>query len=270
MGRMRINKRDDASSGRMPGASKGWRVATTAAGLGLAALTTITLSTRPLPAEAQSLRGKVLVELFSSQGCPLCPRANEAQVQKARRADVLALTYSVTYFNYLGWRDPYAMAASDRRQRLYANRLGLRTVYTPQIVINGNLQLPGGNTAQIDNTIRSVSAQPVIAPRITIAAGRVQVARGPVPARPAEITIVQYRPGNTQTPITRGDNANTRMTQVNIVQRIRTIGAWSGQAIDVAAPECMTACAVIVQETGPYTVLGVGNFVNRDFPVASR
>src|SRR5258708_22673761 len=78
----------------------------------------------------------VVVELFTSQGCSSCPPADNFLGELAQRADVLALAFHVDYWNYIGWTDPFASKLATQRQRDYSQRLALRYVYTPQMVVN--------------------------------------------------------------------------------------------------------------------------------------
>ena len=67
-----------------------------------------------LPSTPPALAGPVVVELFTSQGCSSCPPADAFLADLARRGDVLALSFHVTYWNNLGWADPYALQSRDR------------------------------------------------------------------------------------------------------------------------------------------------------------
>ncbi|MGB1088960.1 MAG: DUF1223 domain-containing protein, partial [Alphaproteobacteria bacterium] len=79
----------------------------------------------------------VVVELFTSQGCSSCPPADALLGELATRPDVIALSFPVTYWDYLGWKDTLANGEFTDRQRAYARKLHLRQVYTPQMVIAG-------------------------------------------------------------------------------------------------------------------------------------
>src|SRR3546814_11008586 len=98
----------------------------------------------PLRTEAGETR-PVVVELFTSQGCSSCPPADALLVELAREPGILALSFHVDYWDYIGWEDPFAEAQYTERQRAYVDRLGLRSVYTPQIVIAGRHTALGRN-----------------------------------------------------------------------------------------------------------------------------
>ena len=85
----------------------------------------------------------VVVELFTAQGCSSCGKANQLAAELSQRDDVLALTYSVDYWDYLGWKDTFAKPVFAERQRAYAKKFALRDVPTPQMVVGGRVQASG-------------------------------------------------------------------------------------------------------------------------------
>src|SRR4029077_1619972 len=100
---------------------------------GAAALAGAALGT---PARATT-GGPWAIELFTSQGCSSCPPA-DLQLGKLRpRSDVVALSYHVDYWDYIGWRDRFATHETTERQRAYARVLKQRYVYTPEMVVDG-------------------------------------------------------------------------------------------------------------------------------------
>ena len=82
-------------------------------------------------------RQLVLVELYTSQGCSDCPPADEIIADLARRYDVVALRFPVTYWDMLGWKDTLASASNTNRQKAYAAALGRVGTYTPQMIVDG-------------------------------------------------------------------------------------------------------------------------------------
>src|SRR5688572_18906431 len=80
---------------------------------------------------------KAVVELYTSQGCSSCPAADAFLGRLAKRDDVIAISLSVDYWDYLGWKDTLASSKFSERQKAYAKALGNGMVYTPQMVVNG-------------------------------------------------------------------------------------------------------------------------------------
>ena len=93
--------------------------------------------------------GPVLVELFTSQGCSSCPPADRLLAELAERADVVALSFHVPYWDRLGWPDGFATPAWSDRQRAYADILGTSGLYTPQMVVAGRLDVVGSDQRRV-------------------------------------------------------------------------------------------------------------------------
>ena len=102
-----------------------------------------------LATSVQAQEAPVVVELFTSQGCSSCPPADAFLTDLAhQRHDVLPLAFHVTYWDYLGWKDPYSLDAATARQREYARHLGEDGVYTPQMVVDGAKGFVGSSRAE--------------------------------------------------------------------------------------------------------------------------
>ena len=124
------------------------------------------------PAGAALAKPAVLVELFTAQGCGPCAEANAYLGKLAERPGVLALTFSVDYWDYLGWTDTFAKPEFTERQRAYVARLQLREPYTPQVIVDGRQEAQGLKLPEIDRLIRTASAQPRDPPERTDAPTR--------------------------------------------------------------------------------------------------
>jgi len=96
---------------------------------------------------------KAVVELFTSQGCSSCPPADKILSGYAKSNDVLALSWHVDYWNYLGWKDTFSKAEFTKRQRSYAVSFRRRGVYTPQAVVNGRNHAVGSQRSEIESLI---------------------------------------------------------------------------------------------------------------------
>ena len=99
----------------------------------------------------------VVVELFTSQGCSSCPPANANLIELSKRDDVLALSFAVTYWDRLGWKDVFGREEYTARQYTYAPALGERGPFTPQMVINGRASLVGNRLVPVHRDYDSLT-----------------------------------------------------------------------------------------------------------------
>ncbi len=196
------------------------------------------------PAAAGAQR-PVVVELFTSQGCSSCPPADRLLRELAARADVLALAFHVTYWNSLGWADPYSFAGATARQRRYAPVSGIGGVYTPQAVVDGAIDVVGSDEAGLRRAIAAGGRTEVTVSAVRAGAGAV-VALGAGQGS-AKVWLVGYDREHV-TKVGRGENAGETLVEANIVRGIVEIGTWSGAAVELrgVAPEG-EALAVLVQ-----------------------
>ena len=184
-------------------------------------------------AQAQS-RSPVVVELYQSQGCSSCPPANAAVNAIADRPDVLALSFAVTYWDNLGWKDTFATPAYTQRQWDYARAGGRSQVATPQVVINGDrTTIVGGNRQQLAERIRQ--AQHSGGPAITASGGKVTIGRGAT-STPATVWLVRYDPREQDIAVRAGENGGRTLPHRNIVRLLQRIGTWNGTPVTLNLP----------------------------------
>ena len=106
-----------------------------------------------IPAMAFAGERPVVVELFTSQGCSSCPPANAFLNEISRgRSDVLPLAFHVTYWDRLGWKDPFSLEAATVRQDYYGHRFGDGS-YTPEMVVDGMVGLVGSHREEVNGAI---------------------------------------------------------------------------------------------------------------------
>ncbi|NQY12492.1 MAG: DUF1223 domain-containing protein [Henriciella sp.] len=178
----------------------------------------------------------VLVELFANQNCPACPKAHRTMQQiNAERDDVLILTWTVNYWDYLGDPDPMSLPEAKDRQMSYTDRLSLRAPYTPQSFYDGAKECPGTRKRDIRRNIsKRVDLRDANAPYLNWADNALTV-MGKSDAT-LEITLVEYLSGE----------ANTT-TMVNPVTRVESLGLWMDDSTPIAI-DCEQNCAVLLQE----------------------
>ena len=122
----------------------------------------------------------IVVELFTSEGCSSCPPADALLAELAGRPDVLALSFHVDYWDRLGWKDPFSSPDATRRQHGYADLLGLATVYTPQMVVDGRWQAVGSDRSEVEQALGSARrSRDEVPVALAVDHGRAQITLGP-------------------------------------------------------------------------------------------
>ncbi len=155
-----------------------------------------------------SIAPLTVVELFTSQGCSSCPAANEFVGTMADDTDKLVLSYGVTYWDYLGWKDSFARPENTVRQRAYARAFGIGNVYTPQIVLNGSAHSP----RYTENDIETMPMTKTEA-KIDLSAkdGRLVLQSG------APAIVVSFKPGWQSVSVKAGENRGETLRLANVV-----------------------------------------------------
>ena len=216
------------------------------------------LSPTASPAQA---RPAVVVELFTAQGCSSCVAANATVADLADKPEVLALTFAVDYWDYLGWPDTFARPEFTDRQRAYARKLALREVYTPQVVIDGRVQASGVKGDAVEALVAAALKAGGNPPdMLFIGDRRVAVGSGPSPRGGADVWLVRYDPRSLEVTPKRGDNRGQAVIQRNVVREIVRLGTWRGKPTAYRLPTTKLeglAMAVIVQAPKGGKILGV-------------
>jgi hypothetical protein len=183
-----------------------------------------------------------VIELFTSQGCSSCPPADRLLQDFAQRPDVIALSFPVTYWDYLGWKDTLARPEYAERQRQYANIQGDGKVYTPEAVVNGVQSCVGSNRGEIESALRSTlpalrkEAVPLTARH---EGGRLIIETGAAPPgsehKTGKVWVASVR-RSAAVAIGRGENAGRVVTYTNIVRNLSEAGEWQGAPASYAIP----------------------------------
>ena len=215
------------------------------------ALAVLSVSARADPA-TQPPRAPVVVELYTSQGCDDCFRANRLIGEWKRDPGLIALTFPVGYWDYLGWSDTFAQVDFSNRQRDFSRTLHTRAPFTPQLVIDGVTQVSASDWDEARGALTEVQATPAAegAPNVTLTrtptALHINI-EGGVMRAPADIWLLSVDPGPLAVAILYGENANRVMIHYNLVRRIRNVGTWRGAPMSFDATHCLPQCAVLVQ-----------------------
>jgi hypothetical protein len=190
-------------------------------------------------AASPSVGDPLVLELFTSQGCSSCPPADRYLGElKRERPDFLVLDFHIDYWDNLGWKDPFSLAAATARQKAYDGLLGSE-VYTPQLVIGGSRQAVGSDQDEVASAIAGALKDRAALPPVALSLSAlgpnlsVDVAAG---SGSAQLWLVGYDDRHT-TAIGRGENGGLTETEVDIVRSIRPIAAWNGNALHLEVPK---------------------------------
>lgn len=245
---------------------------------------------QPEPAAAQSqLTGEqaVVVELFTSQGCSSCPPADRllSRIGSAtgNGRPVVPLAFHVDYWNYIGWTDPFSSPAWSERQRRYARALAPGRVYTPQAVVNGQVEFVGSNTKLLQQHLAQArNRQPPAQVNLTGSAasrGGLQLRVGAewttATPRVAELWVALFENG-LETPVLRGENAQKTLRNDSVVRLLQPVATLSAQQaglaerpiiipLDSAWNERNLGVAAVLQDRDSLAIYGAAVLYLRDF-----
>jgi len=192
------------------------------------------------PAHAADVRTPVLVELFTSEGCSSCPPADRFLEKLDRQpvpgVEIIALSEHVDYWNNIGWKDPYSSHLYSERQRTYARRFGLDSVYTPQMVVDGATEFVGSNSTLADKAFAKAMSTPKVAVRISLALSgpaktlraRVETDAFPSSLRQRELEVyVAVAINHSESHVSGGENGGRALSHVAVLRDLVKIGTLS-------------------------------------------
>jgi hypothetical protein len=219
-----------------------------------------------LGATASAAGRPVVVELFTSQGCSSCPPADAFMEELTRTPGVVALTFPVDIWDYLGWADTFAKHEFTLRQQVYAPNLPSRSVYTPQMVIGGMGDVVGSRRDDALAMIAAQTAKEMPGADVTLSVyDDTLVIEIPEshPLLGVEATIwVARLAASRSIEIGGGENTGKTITYSNVARELAPIGLWRGEAVRLEAPaksavgEPADRLAVIVQRNDQGPILG--------------
>ena len=222
----------------------------------------------------------VLVELFTSEGCSSCPPADTLLQQLDRTqpvggAQLIVLSEHVDYWNHIGWTDPYSSRFFSDRQSAYSDRFGLSSVYTPQMVVDGNTQFVGNDSHLASQAVLKALALQKVAIRISgisVDASKMlqtHIDTDALPetmkARKADVYLVLAL-HHAESQVLRGENGGRRLTHVGVVQSLTKIGSIeAGKSfsqdvhvkLDSRTDPANLRVIAFIQQPGQRQVLGV-------------
>jgi len=217
------------------------------------------------PADAGE-NGPTVVELYTSQGCSSCPPADAFLGDLAQRDDVIALSFHVDYWDYIGWKDPFASASNSNRQRSYARQFNRSYVYTPQMVIQGVTEVSGSDKSGVLKRVKQVASMPDVPVKLTLVRNgglKVEISGARQPAQ-ASVWLVLYDNVH-KTKVKRGENRGRVIKNYNVVKGLVKIGDWRGEPVTltVSADDVRRhnsdKCAVFLQSEHAGPIFGASS-----------
>ena len=224
----------------------------------------------------------IVVELFTSQGCSDCPAADRLVSELAKRKGVIALSLPITYWDMLGWKDTFATEANTQRQKSYARAMNRSGIYTPQMIIDGRLDVVGNQRDHVLAALSARAAEPAgetIPILIGTASGRVEISIPAAKTKPRTLATiwVMRTLAHGSVNVEQGENRNHLLTYTNVVRDLKRAGEWNGEAMKIDLPMNLAktrqdGIAVILQASdfGPVLGAAILQLPNGDLIAAPR
>ena len=171
----------------------------------------------------------VLVELYTSEGCSSCPPADRVLARLAKEqpnadAEIITLALHVDYWNYLGWKDEFSSALYSRRQNGYAERFRLDSIYTPQMVVDGQAQFVGSNFGQARQAIAEAVKNEKANIEISNDVNNLKVNISELPPHENSYVWLAIAENNLRTNVRRGENSGRTLEHVSVVRDLKLLG----------------------------------------------
>ncbi|HEY8192026.1 MAG TPA: DUF1223 domain-containing protein [Alphaproteobacteria bacterium] len=179
-------------------------------------------------ARAQDI-APVVVELFTSQSCSSCPRADKILSELAQEEDVIALSCHVTYWDNLGWKDTLSQPFCTQRQEKYRVAMGERNLYTPQMIVNGQHAGNGSNIFSVRSMMGKARKTPLHALSALYKDGTIDVELPPMEGgNEARAILIGFDETRTEK-IGSGENGGKTVAYTNPVTSLEIMGVWDGK-----------------------------------------
>jgi hypothetical protein len=184
------------------------------------------------PGEAERPASVVVVELFTSEGCSSCPPADallrEINLKQTSAGQlIVGISEHVTFWNDLGWKDPYSSPVFTDRQSVYASRLSPQGPYTPQMILNGRDQFVGSDSGALERALRDDARRDHLALRIvsSTASGSgvdVRFALAGHQSKPLDIVAVLTDDAD-RSDVLRGENNGKLLQHVSVARSLTRV-----------------------------------------------
>ena len=170
----------------------------------------------------QKSSDKVLIELFTSQGCSSCPSADKLVSSLAQTdTNIIVLSFHVDYWDRLGWKDVFSNHAFTVRQQQYAQTFHSESVYTPQAVVQGQFEMVGSNKPGITAALakaRETDNNTTLAASATLNNNDVDIQYSINKTSSNQQLVVALVQTHASTSIQRGENSGVQLEGYNVVR----------------------------------------------------
>ena len=224
------------------------------------------------PAHAMELRNspKAVLELFTSQGCSSCPKADALLSEMGGRMDYIALAYHVDYWDYIGWPDTFGAKANSDRQRSYAASWGSSRIFTPQLIVNGVKGVVASRQNEVEGAVASTGLNLPV--QLSPVGDMLEVSIGMDEALDEAVVWLIPFIEKADVSIERGENGGKTVTYTHIVTGRQAMGMWEpGKGaqfklpLSEVLPEGSNGAVVMVQQERdglPGRILGAASYIN--------
>ncbi|MDH3493388.1 MAG: DUF1223 domain-containing protein [Acidobacteriota bacterium] len=190
--------------------------------------------------EPAVFRTQVLVELFTSEGCSSCPPAEELlakfdREQPVENVELITLAFHVDYWDELGWKDKYASPLFTQRQRIYDRKFRTGQIYTPQMVVDGEIGFVGSREKDAKKAIEKSVKAPKAAFDLSIDGNQLRISISEIPNTEQSTVFVAFAEDGLGSDVKSGENAGKMLKHVSVVRELRAIGRLSGTDQDFKA-----------------------------------
>lgn len=176
----------------------------------------------------QAQASPIVIELFTSQGCSSCPPADALleEIANMYPEDVIVLSYHVDYWDYIGWKDPFASSVYTKKQYAYGAQFGSRSVYTPQAIVQGDIHFTGSDRSKMLNAVEHYNKKAKTQVKTSILAldansktVTVATAFQNLPKIGKRVYVLAVK--NKVTSVRRGENKNRQLHNTHVVAGIQ-------------------------------------------------
>lgn len=206
----------------------------------------------------------ILIELFTSQGCSSCPPSDKLLSKLKKNREIIALSFHVSYWNGLGWLDPFSQQEFSERQQHYGQHFGLSSIYTPQLIINGQAECVGSDEKIVNqllekakknniNLFKKVALQKSGSNSLKINYELLSVPKD------ATLNFVIISDSET-TKVKRGENAGRTLVNENIVLHLQTLSATIKGEILINLPQKQNLSLVTFVQNKNFEIISVAKY----------